>query len=160
MRVTSRAPLFALLVCGASTSIVAFQPFTLRIAHQQSNSIGIIKGKVSVVPLASKQRVRRALGVKQRSVVHLASSSGLRGGASPSVMDHSQAAISLFQALLTPSTLLSGAIYASMFTLPFNAIDTNVILLEKRVFVLLSGFSLCSSLTVLVAATSSLVMLR
>ena len=134
MRVTSRAPLYALLVCGASMSINAFQPFTLRIAHQQSNSIGI-KGKVSVVPL-------------------------VRGGASPSVMDHSQAAISLFQALLTPSTLLSGAIYASMFTLPFNAIDTNVILLEKRVFVLLSGFSLCSSLTALVAATSSLVMLR
>lgn len=47
-----------------------------------------------------------------------------------------------------------------MFTLPFNPADTSVILFEKRLFVLMCGFSLCAGLTALMSATAALVMLR
>jgi len=68
-----------------------------------------------------------------------------RGGAQSTISEEQKDAfkgssIALFSALLTPSTLLSGAAYGTMFTLKADPlVDTSIMLLERRLFIVLSG---------------------
>jgi len=97
-----------------------------------------------------------------------ASDGGGGGGASgagttaraPVLQDYTTQSLALFQALLTPSTLLSGAVYSSMFSLPKVLTDNSLLLMEKRLYVLFCAGTLCCSLTTVMAVSMALFSLR
>ncbi|GMH52832.1 hypothetical protein TrRE_jg11231 [Triparma retinervis] len=69
--------------------------------------------------------------------------------------------IALFSALLTPSTLLSGAAYGTMFALKVNPLtDTPIIILERRLFIVLSGLTTACALTAVISSAMALFRLR
>jgi hypothetical protein len=89
-----------------------------------------------------------------------------RGGAQSTISEEQKDAfkgssIALFSALLTPSTLLSGAAYGTMFTLKADPlVDTSIMLLERRLFIVLSGATTACALTAVISSAMALFRIR
>jgi len=74
--------------------------------------------------------------------------------------DHTDTAIALFSHMLTPSVLLSGAIYGSMFALPLSPSDSPATKFLYRLYTVFSSISWASSLTSVISTTVALQSLR